>query len=286
MDSSNHWYGHAHILARSCGLAGDQPPRINGVLQHGWTFVHGFGWGHQPPHGFTKYIWSDVCRRRGQSIGWRDYYVTGAPFLYLLDLEPELDDAPEREGTIWYPFHGTADYEKVTGDHRSLIDEIKDTEDGPVTMCLYYVEYDDPQIRRTYEDAGFRVICHGTRGTKWRGGTNDFLVRQMRELRRHKRVASNRLTTAVFYGLAAGCEAGVYGDPMIFQDVKEGFNGESLLEARLPELHGSHLDVELSRAVAAEELGRDWMLGPDELRLVLGWDDDALGASGHDKEIA
>ena len=49
MDSSNHWYGHAHILAEYCGLDPDAPPRIDGVLQHGWTFVHGFGYGHRPP---------------------------------------------------------------------------------------------------------------------------------------------------------------------------------------------------------------------------------------------
>lgn len=271
MDSSNHWYGHAHILARHAGLDADQPPRINGVIQHGWTFVHGFGYGHRPPHGFAKFVWSDVCRRRGQSIGWRDYYVTGAPFLYLLDLDPAPADPPEREGTIWYPFHGTADYEKVTGNHRALIDEIKDIEDGPVTMCLYYVEYADPQIRTYYEDAGFRVICHGTRGTKWRGGTNNFLYNQMTELRRHKRVASNRLSTAVLYGIAAGCEPAVYGDPMEFLDVKDGFNGESLLEARLPELHGPQLDVDVARAITDQELGRHGILSPGELRHILGW---------------
>src|SRR5262245_31609709 len=117
MDSSNHWYGHAHILARHCGLDAQQPPRINGVIQHGWTFVHGFGFGHRPPEGFAKYVWSDVCRRRGQSIGWRDYYVIGAPFLYLLQQEPQPQE--EREGTIWYPFHGTADYEQLTGNHQA-----------------------------------------------------------------------------------------------------------------------------------------------------------------------
>lgn len=271
MDSSNHWYGHAHIWARYCGLDPTHPPRINGVIQHGWTFVHGFGYGHNPPLGFAKYAWSDVCRRRGQAIGWRDYIVTGAPILYLSALEPP--EPAEREGTLWYPFHGTKDFESVTGDHRRLIDQIREVEDGPVTVCLYYVEYDDEQIRRCYTDAGFRVICHGRRGTLWRGGDTDFLSRQLAEMRRHRRVASNRLSTAIFHGVAAGCEPAVYGDPMELRDAKAGFNGRTLLAAWFPELHGEHLDLDIARAITHTELGLDWMLSPAELAVAAGWED-------------
>lgn len=270
MDSSNHWYGHAHVLADYGGLDAANPPPIQGIVQHGWTFVHGYGYGHQPPVGYTRFAWSDVCRRRGQIIGWRDYFVIGAPFLYLDRLLP--DDTAERSGTIWYPFHGTVDYEQVEGDHQRLIDEIKETEDGPVTMCLYYVEYEQPQIRRFYEDAGFRVICHGHRGTKWAGTTSNFLHSQLSELRRHKRVASNRLSTAILYGLATGCEAGVYGDPMDFVGGKPGFLGEELLHAWYPDMYGARLDTGRARAVADAELGADHLLDPDELRVVLGWE--------------
>ncbi|CAG7573936.1 hypothetical protein FB554_2103 [Barrientosiimonas humi] len=272
MDSSNHWYRHAHIWSAYCGLGFDQPPRINGVIQHGWTFVHGFGAGHAPPHGFAKYVWSDVNRRRGQAVGWRDYVVTGAPFLYLEQMTPPDPQAPEPEGTIWYPFHGTVDYEAVSGDHDRLIDEIHAVEDGPVTMCLYYVEYAIDAIREKYEDAGFRVITHGERGVKWTGGNPDFLPGQLRELRRHKRVASNRLSTAIMYGASLGLQPAVYGDPMDLVGVKAGFNGSQLLEFTFPQLHGTDIDAELARQVADVELGRDAMLEPQELALVLGWE--------------
>jgi len=271
MDSSNHWYGHSHILAAYCGLPDGPPPPIQGILQHGWTFVHGFGYGHQPPIGYTRFVWADVNRRRGQLIGWRQYLTIGAPFAYLMATEPEPPNAPEREGTIWYPFHGTADFETVEGNHQRLIDQIKDTETGPVTMCLYYVEYEQPHVRKIYEDAGFRVICHGNRGTKWAGATTNFLHKQLAELRRHKRVASNRLSTAIFYGIGAGCEGAVYGDPMDFVGVKDGFDGQRLLEATFPELHGAELDPIASRATVAAELGMNLLLSPEELSLVLGW---------------
>ncbi|AKU16202.1 hypothetical protein [Luteipulveratus mongoliensis] len=274
MDSSNHWYRHAHIWSQYCGLGFEHPPRLNGVIQHGWTFVHGFGAGHAPPHGFAKYIWADVNRRRGQAIGWRDYYVTGAPFLYLDEMTPYAEDDPEPEGTIWYPFHGTVDYEAVSGDHDRLIDEINATETGPVTMCLYYVEYKIPAIRAKYEDAGFRVISHGDRGIKWTGGDADFLPSQLRELRRHRRVASNRLSTAIMYGASLGLQPAVYGDPMDLVGVKAGFNGTDLLEHTFPELHGTDIDAAVAHEIANRELGRDAMLSPTELALVLGWEEE------------
>ena len=276
MDQTNHWYGHAHILAEYAGLDPESPPPIRGIVQHGWTFVHGFGY-HNTDWGMAKFAWSDVCRRRGEAIGWRNYLVIGAPYLYLMEI---LDDPhQEREGTIWYPFHGTLDYETVQGSHQALIDEIRDTEEGPVTMCLYYVEYEDPEIRGLYEDAGFRVITHGHRGRMWQGTDRFFLFRQLGELRRHRRVASNRLTTAVLYGVAAGCEPAVYGDPMEFVGARAGFDGTGLLEATLPDLFGKRIDLELARATTRTELGADFVMSPEELRYVLGWQEPWLASS-------
>lgn len=278
MDHTNLWYGHAHAFAEYCGLDSAAPPPIRGVIQHGWTFVHGLGYGHYNDPSFTKLVWSEISRRRGQVIGWRDFVVTGAPFAYLDRVRPRED--VERTGTIWYPFHGTKDYETVSGAHDELVREIQRTEDGPVTVCLYYVEYDDPTIRQYYRDAGFRVICHGRRGAQWKGADRYFLARQLAELRRHRRVCSNRLTTAVMYGAAIGCEPGIYGDPMQFVGGKAGFVGDGLLEALYPQFFTPHVeDVAEVREIARAEIGMDRVMGPDELRYLLGWDDPWLPSS-------
>lgn len=275
MDTSNHWYGHAHILARYCGLDDQNPPIIWGVLQHGWNYLHGFGPGHEPPYGFPKFVWSDVNRRRGQAIGWRDYSVIGAPWNYLLTEFPEPPPAPERAGTIYYPFH-TWDNAAVEGDHSRLIREIKSTETGAVTVCLYWIEYDMPEVRGAYEDAGFRVICHGKRGTLKRGTDPQFLYRQHAELVRHRRVASNRLTTAIFYGASVGCEVAVYGDPMEYVDVRKGFehvrDGNDLVHRLFPEMHGVETDPETVRGITVRELGLDQMASPEELCALFGWE--------------
>jgi hypothetical protein len=218
----NHFYGHAHVLAEYCGLDPADPPRIDGYLQHGWNVVDGLGAGTPYAPGRPIFVWSERTRRRAWSMGRPLATVTGAPFLYLLKSNPrgELRSGssrnsprgPGREGTIWYPFHGW-EGQKVSGDHHRLIDEITATESGPITFCLYWNEYQDRRIRALYEKTG-RVICHGYRGYMRRRTDPDFLNNQLAELRRHRRVASNRLSTAIFYGTAAGCEPAVYGDPM------------------------------------------------------------------------
>ena len=86
-------------------------------------------------------------------MGRRHATVTGAPWLYLLAMYPDAEPEPRREGTIWYPFHGW-EGQHVDGDHQRLIDEILDTEPGPVTFCLYWHEYRDARLRARYERAG------------------------------------------------------------------------------------------------------------------------------------
>jgi hypothetical protein len=262
---ANHFYGHAHVLAAYCGLDPQEPPRIDGYVQHGWNVADGLGYGTPYVPGRPIYVWSEATRRRAWSMGRRQATVTGAPFGYLLAMESA---APvEREGTIWYPFHGW-EGQHVHGDHRRLIDEICDTEPGPVTFCLYWHEFHDARIRRSYEAAG-RVICHGYRGLQWRDTDTRFLYNQLAELRRHRRVASNRLSSAVFYGAAVGCEPAVYGDPMRLAG-EEPANA-ARIRRQWSELHGTDPDPVAAAGIARAELGLDSLAEPAELRAMLGW---------------
>ncbi len=267
MHHANHFYGHAHVLAEYCGLDPEDPPRINGYLQHGWNVVDGLGLGTPYVPGRPIFVWSEQTRRRAWSMGRRQATVVGAPFLYLLELVPEPAEPVERAGTIWYPFHGW-EGQHIKGDHQRLVDEIRETEDGPVTFCLYWHEYRNDLVRTEYEKAG-RVICHGYRGYMWRDTDRKFLHNQLAELRKHKRVASNRLSSAIFHGVAAGCEPAVYGDPMYLD--KEHRPTAERVRRQWPELHGKHLDRDAARATALAELGVGYQASPAELRAMLGW---------------
>jgi hypothetical protein len=272
---ANHYYGHSHVLARYCGLDDREPPRIGGYLQHGWNIGDGLAADHEFVAGTPVLLWSERTRRRAWSLGRRETYVVGSPWAYLLatkqdPLAAQPDPAEPREGTIWYPFHGW-EGQHVLGDHGRLIDEIRQTEPGPVTACLYWQEFRDSGVRQRYADAGFRVICHGYRGGRWEDLDPHFLDRQLAELRRHRRVASNRLCSAVFYGALAGCEPAVYGDPMVLDGENMSNGGQPRVRRQWAELHGAKVDVDAARATAVAELGADRLLSPAELRRILGW---------------
>ncbi|MEU4236215.1 hypothetical protein [Actinoplanes sp. NPDC026619] len=272
MHHANYYYGHAHILARYCRLAEPlDPPRIQGYLQHGWNIGDGMAPGVPFVEGSRLLVWSEQTRRRAWSQGRRDAVVVGSPFAYLAAMDaspPEKQE--EREGTIFYPFHGW-EGQQVMGNHQRLIDELKAHETGPITACLYWNEFRERGIRKVYEDAGLRVICHGYRGFWWRDTDREFLVRQLSELRRHKRVVSNRLCSAIWYGLLAGCQAAVYGDPMVLADADLTFGGEPRLHRQWPEVYGYDPDPVAGREIAVAELGADVLATPEELRTHLGW---------------
>ncbi|GAB7050020.1 hypothetical protein [Catenuloplanes indicus] len=270
MHHANYYYGHAHVLARYCGLADPaHPPRMLGYLQHGWNIGDGLAPGVPFVDGSPLFVWSEETRRRAVSQGRRNVIAIGSPFAYLQEMTPSAT-VEERAGTIFYPFHGW-EGQQVMGDHQRLIDEVRSVEDGPVTVCLYWNEHRVRGIRKLYERAGFRVICHGYRGFWWRDHDREFLVRQLAELRRHRRVVSNRLCSAIWYGLLTGADAAVYGDPMVLEDGDMTFGGEPRLRRQWPEVYGYTTDRETCRALARRELGADNLARPAELRSMLGW---------------
>ncbi|WP_412735940.1 hypothetical protein [Krasilnikovia sp. MM14-A1259] len=269
MHHANHYYGHSSVLARYCGLDDEESPRIHGYLQHGWNIGDGLAPDHEYDPGTPAFLWSDRTRRRAWSLGRRPGYTVGAPWAYLLAMRPVTEEQP-RAGTLWYPFHGW-EGQQVVGDHGRLIAQIREVETGPVTVCLYWQEFRSALLRRRYERAGFRVICHGYRGGRWRDLDPGFLDRQLTELRQHRRVAANRLCSAVLYGVLAGCEPAVYGDAMHLDGETSAFGGQERIRSQWAVLHGEHPDPRASRQAAVEELGADRLLTPDELRALVGW---------------
>ena len=69
MHHGNHFYGHAHLLARYCGLTPEDRPRIKGYLQHGWSEGEGYGSRIERAPGAAAFVWSERTRRRSLSVG-------------------------------------------------------------------------------------------------------------------------------------------------------------------------------------------------------------------------
>jgi hypothetical protein len=269
---ANQFNGHAHLLARYCGLDGTRPPRVHGYLQPGWSIDGGLAPGTPYVSGSPIFLWSERTRRRAWSLGRRNAVVTGAPWIYLQRLEPECGavTGEQRQGTIFY-LSGGGGRPEAGGDHHRLVATIREVETGPVTVCLHRPEFRSRRIRRAYEGAGFRVVCHGYPGDRWQGTDTRFLYRQLAGLRRHRRVASNRLDTAVWYGILAGCEPAVYGDPMASPGEDPAFGALGRTRRQWPDLHGPAVDLDLAREAAHAELGTRFLAAPGELREMFGW---------------
>ncbi|GAA2742817.1 hypothetical protein GCM10009868_14260 [Terrabacter aerolatus] len=275
MHHANHFYGHAHIMARYVGL--EAPPRIWGYLQHGWNMHDGFAVGTVFTPQYPKFVWSEACARRGWAAGLRNYMVVAAPWLYLLELERQkewLATAEPPTGTIVYPFHGW-EGQQVLGSHTAYIEEVKAAEgDVPITVCLHWNEYDNPKVRREYEDAGVRVVTHGQRGYLWQDTDVAFLYRQLHEMRGHRRVVSNRMSSAILYAASAGVEVGVYGDPMALESDHAVLGGVGKPRRIWPEMHQFSVPMDYAADVANRELGADEMLLPEEVIDAFGWADE------------
>lgn len=256
----NHFYGHSVALATYCGVVPTRP--IQAQVQHGWSVSTGLPDRIRLPSRLRRLVWSKQnllqCRRARIS----NVDAVGAPFIYL-----EGDSGPRQAvagSTIVYPFHGWERADAL-GSHDDFIREIRERERGDVTVALYWTEFDCDQIRGRYEAAGFRVITHGQRSDP------TFLLRQRNELLRHKRVVSNNVSTALWYGGHLGLEMQRYGPAFSIHSIETARLWQAYQRSRWPELELG-IGGPAGRELAGRELGTDNRLSAEELMHLVGWD--------------
>ena len=208
-----------------------------------------------------SFVWSAHNLARSINEGIEKVTQIGAPFLYLRAMDGAAP-LPEKPSTIFYPTH-TSEWDPTTGNHGQLMNDVLDREAGQVTACLYWLDYEDPALRRSYEEAGFRVICHGRR--------NDptFLRRQIDELSRHTRVVTNRFGTALLYGGALGRNIEIYGD--VFDLRGDADAVQRAHERDFPALVSGGLSGDDAISLCEAELGLEALREPGELREMFDW---------------
>jgi len=260
----NTFYGHARVLAEYAGLAPRVPP-IWGHVQHGWAAEYALSVPPRLVGWIPKLVFSQANVDATRARGVDRVEAIGDPFCYLVRTRAEAIAQPRPRSTIVYPLHGW-ERDDVIGSHDHLIAAVQERESRPVTVCLYWREFDQPEVRRRYEEAGLRVICHGYRHDP------QFLHRQFAELLRHDRVVTNRASTALWRGALLGLEAEIYGPVFGIGDPGEGAAYGAFQLERWPELCSGGLDGAAAAALASVELGDAFVREPDELRQLLGWE--------------
>lgn len=264
MKQDNHFYGQNRVLADYVGIE-SAPPPIWGYLQHGWHPGRGFPDRYQLVSWLPALVWSFRNRRTAVHGGLRRVIPIGAAFLYLETMWPADPKAGAEAKTLVYPFH-SAPGEVAVGSHAEFLRDVREREHNPLTVCLYFLDAQEPEIRRVYEATDIELICHGDRLDP------AFLRRQMAALRSHERVVTNRVSTALFYAAALGKEVEVYGPAFGVNRHEEGWEFGAFQRAEWPELFdGNGLRGADARLLGLEELGGRFVRAPQELVEILGW---------------
>jgi hypothetical protein len=267
MFEDNHHYGHSDVLRRYCGL--HERPKMLRQVQHGWQPGPGFALRHvQSP--WPNAVWSARNLKKCAELGCPNVEAIGAPFLYL----PPVQDQPESLGPrslLVYPFHGWAK-QRVHGDMQAFAEQLHELERGegfgPITVCLYHLEYADADIRSVFEQYGWAVTTLGSHANN-----PTFLDKQREMQRRHAYVTSNRVATATFYALVSGCRFFLHGPPMGLSESQDptGEEYDAWQRAEFPMLTFAGFGDRAHTAVGEAELGLEYKRSPEQLAELLGW---------------
>ena len=253
------------MLARYCGLS--HPRAIRGVLQHGWHPTYGLHYrgGPQPTAGLPRLVWNRRNLRCNLDRGYRNTVAIGAPLLY----HDHADRAPEAGSLLICPLHG---WEKgrLLGSHEAYLEELERIRAGfdRISVCLYWLEYEDRAIRELYAGAGYEVITNGHRDEN-----PDFIATLSAHLTRHEYVTSSRIATIAFCALYLRRKFFLHGRAMTVTDESEEALRRSLkfqneaFGALTYERFGDRCHSE----IGDRELGAEFRRTPSELRRILGW---------------
>lgn len=268
MFDEHYHYGHADILYSYCGVRGR--PIIPGRLQHGWNQGTGVS-KKELSEPWPFFLWSRRNIENCHDAGAMNTIGVGAPFLYLreLDTMPE----PEPKSLVVFPFHGW-EKRRLHGNIVRYADsllELRREGFEKISVCLYWMEYEDPEIREVMESRGFEVETMGHRDRNPR-----FLERQRHLILRHAYATSNRISTVAFYALALGRPFFYYGPAMGLSttDDPTGEAFDAWQRSEFPMLDFKTLDDSVHREVGEAELGLEFKRSPKAMRELLLWNSD------------
>ena len=270
MLADNDHYGHGDILRAYAGVGSGA--RIPGRLQHGWNPEAGVPQVNLSDP-WRSFIWSDRNAHKAAAAGGQRTQPIGAPYLYLPVTEP-LE--PEANSLLVFPFHGW-ERESVGGDFERYARELEAEVEGAfesVTVCMYWLEYDDPDLRAIFERRGWAVVTNGHRDDNPR-----FLYRQRELIERHALVTSNRVCTAAFYALASKRPFVLWGPSMGLSgtDDPDGALFDAWQRSEFPSLvtplrpQPPLTEDDPRHQLGLLELGANHRLSPERLRELLGW---------------
>lgn len=182
---------------------------FRGHLQHGWVTPMeakaSYGLMRSGIERFGVHLtWSSSGATLAREMGLNALAV-GSPWAWFLSnrgIPKAKVEIGRTEGAIYFPQHSLADQVASKPDLRWLRRRFPDVS----TVCLFWVDFLDPDMRRVMEDQGLRVVCAGYRGdsrwgTPWSpvGGRRGYLENLFSLLTSHDYVVVDHASTSMLY---------------------------------------------------------------------------------------
>jgi len=210
-------YGHREVLIAANGL-----PKSTLFLA---SIIHGWGF-ETNPFGMTKirarnfqcypvYAWSHRSANTIRSNTGLEVSVIGSPWSHLLqslgiNSEEKVHATPTSRRVLYFAPHsmpgGTTRHTDMEFDvifKKSSADEM--------TVCLFWLDFIDPEIRKHYSNYNVKIECVGFRGssgfeTPWApiGGRVSFLPKLFELISSHDLIIVDSVSTPFWYALSLG----------------------------------------------------------------------------------
>jgi len=291
-------YGHREILMSYANLDDDQ--MLKGSIEHGWALDAGYGIPKFPRGRYLSVSW---CRERMEraQIDHPQTVAMGAPFIYAVEqVKESLREFKEsglkrKRNIIFFPVHGNEFSQQNPDSQIKLFTEKYDPQFA--TVCLYWVEYVNPDVYSKYAQAGFEIVCTGFSGQMEHtglgysarklagspiGGRPTFLLQTIKFLTTHDLVVMGGLGSVTFYAAYLRKKIdllhGYFRTSFLDMDFRDGNTFDNNpCEIAHRNFVASHMGCDFENVdfnsqrfqnLAIQELGHNDMKSPEQMRQI------------------
>jgi hypothetical protein len=276
-------YGHREILLHYCM----QKTRklgsnmiLRGSINHGFSYQENI-WKMRKKNlrPAKRYVWND--RQLSPYGGASSVMATGAPWLYLLsdlglnanNIEKRLKKDPKK--VIIFPGHNVVSYFKYEITETIENYKSKIPQGSKVIVCLFWLDFCDPSIRKAFQDLGWEVVCMGyvprlPKPDSTQGGRPNFLLELFTLFADASLLLTDNFSTGVLYALSLNLNVMYIESEQLVEVEKVGneilglvgprsygfFNSEKLwMKAYIPEILETDGKPKTFLNFALDELG-------------------------------
>jgi hypothetical protein len=281
-------YGHREILLYFLlknNINISSKAFLEGGLEHGWTPDDEF-WRVRRRNltRAPRYVWQRQQTLIDNPGNYQE--LIGAPWLYLLKSigvekgsRVELPIKNNRINLI-VPFHSEGLCLKDIGTQALHYSKIVDPRES--TICLFWLDFCDPTIRKTYNDLGFQIDCVGynyRHHNSYKIGSQRtfFLLRLLKMIAHHRNYLSDDYSTSLWYAASLGKTVLVSQDEIAKNFTKQLMDNnpqakydfsnsrKAWVESNHPETLSLPTSGKAINELAWKALGGNYLLKPDQL---------------------